>query len=318
MLAMPGPYSANAFTLAPASPQAAAISRLFVGTLIFLGLILVLVTFLVIYAIIRYRDRPGVPEARQNFGSRKLETIWTVLPILSLIVLTALTASTMRTGDPATAVDDPDLRIVAHQWWWEIHYPKSGVIASNEIHIPVGRSLSVELRSADVIHDFWAPQLARKIDIVPGHPNYLRLEADHPGTYLGVCSEFCGTEHAWMRFQVIAQPPDRFAEWLRAQEAAPPAPTSPEAIQGAQIFADRTCANCHAVASTVATGTIGPDLTHIASRRMLAAGALENTPANLVMWLHNPEEFKPGSHMPNLHLSKSDLNALVAYLETLK
>jgi len=191
------------------------------------------------------------------------------------------------------------------------------VIASNEIHIPVGQPLSVELRSADVIHDFWAPQLARKIDIVPGHPNYLRLEADHPGTYLGVCVEFCGTEHAWMRFQVIAQPPDRFAEWLRAQEATPVA-TSPEAIQGAQIFADRTCANCHRVAHTVASASIGPDLTHVAGQRMLAAGALENTSANIEAWLHNPDEFKPGSHMPNLHLSKKDLDALVAYLGTLK
>jgi len=315
---MPGPYSANAFTLAPASPQAAAISRLFVGTLIFLGVVLALVTLLVLYAIIRYRDRPGAPEPRQNFGSRRLETIWTVVPILLLIVLTAFMAYAMHTGDPAAAVDDPDLRIVAHQWWWEIYYPKSGVIAANEIHIPVGHSLSVELRSADVIHDFWVPQLARKIDIVPGHPNYLRLQADHPGTYLGACAEFCGTEHAWMRFQVIAQPPDKFAEWLRAQKAAPAAPTSPEAIQGAQIFADRTCANCHRVSHTVASASIGPDLTHVAGRRMLAAGALENTPANLGAWLHDPDEFKPGSHMPNLQLSKNDLNALVAYLETLK
>jgi cytochrome c oxidase subunit II len=315
---MPGPYSANAFTLAPASPQAAAISRLFVGTLVFLGAILVLVTFLVIYAVIRYRDRPGAPEARQNFGSRKLEIVWTIVPILSLIVLTVLMAYTMSPGDPPPAVGDPDLRIVAHQWWWEIDYPKSGVIASNEVHIPVGQALSVELRSADVIHDFWVPQLARKIDIVPGHPNHLQLEADRPGTYLGVCAEFCGTEHAWMRFQVIAQPPDSFSEWLHAQQVAPSAATSPEAIQGAQIFEDRTCANCHRVAQTAANASIGPDLTHVAGRRMLAAGALENTPANLEAWLHDPDEFKPGSHMPNLHLSKRDLDALVVYLETLK
>lgn len=315
---MPGAYSANAFTLAPASPQAAAISRLFVGTLIFLGLILALVTFLVFYAIIRYRDHPGAPEARQNFGSRKLETMWTVVPIVSLIVLTGFMAYTMHIGDPAVPVGDPDLRIIAHQWWWEVYYLKSGVIAANEIHIPVGRPLSVELRSADVIHDFWAPELARKIDIVPGHPNHLWLEADHPGTYLGVCAEFCGTEHAWMRFQVIAQPPDQFAEWLREQQAAPSTPASPEAELGARIFTDRTCANCHAIAGTVANATIGPNLTHLASRRTLAAGALENTPANLAAWLHDPGEFKPGSHMPNLQLGKKDLNALVAYLETLK
>jgi cytochrome c oxidase subunit II len=315
---MQAPYSANAYTLNPASPQAAAIAHLFVGTLIFLGLILVLVTGLIIYALVRYRERPGAPEPRQTFGSRRLEIIWTAVPIISLAVLTVFTAWTMHASDPPDPEDQPDLLIVAHQWWWELQYIKSGVLAANELHIPVGQRLLVELRSADVIHDFWVPQLARKIDIVPGHPNHIWLEADRAGTYLGVCAEFCGEEHAWMRFQVIAQPAAQFAAWLHDQLQVPAKPASSDAQRGQLLFVRRTCTNCHRVAGTPANQHIGPDLTHIGSRAMLAGGAVENNPANLALWLHDPNLFKPGSHMPNLQLSKSDVSELVAYLETLR
>jgi cytochrome c oxidase subunit 2 len=315
---MPPPYNANAFTLSPASPQAAAISQLFVGTLIFLGAILVLVVVLISYAIIRYRDRPGAPEPIQSFGWQKLELVWTAVPLLCLVVLTACVAWTMHVGDPPNENYSPDIRIVGHQWWWEIDYLKSGAIAANEIHIPVGKRLLLELRSADVIHDFWAPQLARKMDVVPGHPNRMWLEADSPAMYLGACAEFCGNEHAWMRFQVVAQPEDQFNDWVQAQLAVPVKVTSGDALRGAQLFSDRTCANCHTVMGTQANQRIGPDLTHIASRRMIAAGAAENTPENLAIWLHDPNTFKPGSNMPNLQLSQDDVRYLVAYLETLK
>jgi cytochrome c oxidase subunit II len=315
---MTAPYGANAFTLNPASPEAAAISHLFFGTLIFLGAILALVTFLIVYALLRYRDRPGAPEPKQIFGSQKLEIIWTGVPILSLAVLAVFTAWAMHHGDPPDPPEQPDLLIVAHQWWWEINYTKSGAVAANEIHIPVGQQLLVELRSADVIHDFWAPQLARKIDIVPGHPNHIWLEADRAGTYLGVCAEFCGNEHAWMRFQVIAQPADQFTAWLHDQLQVPTQPNSSEAQRGRQLLVQRTCANCHTVAGTSANQRVGPNLTHLASRAMLAGGAAENNPTNLALWLHDPNIFKPGSNMPNLNLSKTDVSELVAYLETLR
>jgi cytochrome c oxidase subunit 2 len=308
---MPGPYTANAFTLAPASPQAAAISNLFVGTLIFLSAILVLVSFLVIYAIIRYRDRPGAPEAEQKFGSRKLEITWTLVPILSLTVLTGFMVRAMSVGDPPTASSKPDLRVVAHQWWWEIIYLKSGVTTANEIHIPVGKQLLVDFRSADVIHDFWVPALGRKIDVVPGHPNRLWIEADHGGTYLGACAEFCGNEHAWMRIMVIADSPDDFAAWIKQQAGIPPKPVTADEQLGAKIYRENICTNCH-------LRSVGPDLTHIASRRTLAAGALENTPENLAAWLRDPDDFKPGSNMPNFKLSDGDVRALVAFLETQK
>ncbi len=278
---MSAPYKANAFILNPASPEAAAIGRLFGGTLIFLGLILVLVISLIVYALVRYRERPGGPEAEQVFGSPRLETIWTLIPILSLAVLALFTAWAMRASDPPARDEQPDLLITAHQWWWELNYVKSGALAANEIHIPVGQRLLVELRSADVIHDFWVPQLARKIDIIPGHPNHIWLEADRPRTYLGVCAEFCGNEHAWMRFQVIAQPAQQFTAWLQEQLHVPAVPNSALAQRGRQLFVQRTCANCHRIAGTPAKQHIGPDLTHVASRALLAGGALENTPTNL-------------------------------------
>jgi cytochrome c oxidase subunit 2 len=308
---MPGPYTANAFTLAPASPQAAAISNLFVGTLIFLSAILILVSFLVIYAVIRYRDRPGAPDPEQKFGSRKLEITWTVVPILSLVVLSGFMVRAMSASDPPTAEAKPDLRIVAHQWWWEIIYLKSGVTTANEIHIPVGKRLLVDFRSVDVIHDFWVPALGRKIDIIPGHPNRLWIEADHGGTYLGACAEFCGNEHAWMRIMVIADSPDDFAAWVKRQAGIPPKPVTADEQLGAKIYRENICTNCH-------LRSVGPDLTHIASRRTLAAGALENTPENLAAWLHDPDDFKPGSNMPNFKLSPGDVRALVAFLETQK
>ena len=308
---MPGTYTSNAFTLAPASPQAAAISNLFVGTLIFLGAILALVTFLVIYAVIRYRDRPGAPEPQQIFGWRRLEIIWTVVPILSLAVLAGFMVRTMAVGDPPTGDAKPDLRIVAHQWWWEIYYLKTGVVTANEIHIPVGKQLLVDFRSSDVIHDFWVPELGRKIDIVPGHPNRLWIEADRGGTYLGVCAEFCGNEHAWMRVLVIADSPEEFAAWIKQQAGVPPKPVTADEQLGAKIYRESICTNCH-------LRSVGPDLTHIASRRTLAAGALENTPENLAAWLRDPDGFKPGSNMPNFKLSDDDVRALVAYLETQK
>ena len=308
---MPGPYTANAFTLAPASPQAAAISNLFVGTLIFLSAILILVSFLVIYAVIRYRDRPGAPDPEQKFGSRKLEITWTVVPILSLVVLLGFMVRAMSASDPPTADAKPDLRIVAHQWWWEIIYLKSGVTTANEIHIPVGKRLLVDFRSVDVIHDFWVPALGRKIDIIPGHPNRLWIEADHGGTYLGACAEFCGNEHAWMRIMVIADSPDDFAAWVKQQVGIPPKPVTADEQLGAKIYRENICTNCH-------LRSVGPDLTHIASRRTLAAGALENTPENLAAWLHDPDDFKPGSNMPNFKLSPGDVRALVAFLETQK
>jgi cytochrome c oxidase subunit 2 len=254
-------------TFAPASPQAHALTALFVGVLLVLLAIFLLVTGLVIFMIVRYRDRPGAAEARQIFGWTRLEIAWTLIPFVILGVFSVFMMFADRAADPP--VPDgrkPDLQVIGHQWWWEINYPASGVVAANEIHIPVGKPILIDLQSADVIHDFWAPQLGRKIDAVPGHPNTLWIQADMPGTYLGTCAEFCGVEHAWMRFRVIAQSEPEFEAWQRAQLVVPSTPSAPEALAGAHLFADKTCVNCHAIAGTTANQSVGPDLTHLASR----------------------------------------------------
>ncbi|HLI80575.1 MAG TPA: cytochrome c oxidase subunit II [Candidatus Binataceae bacterium] len=304
---------------APASPLAHALSALLVGVFAVLVGIFLLVTTLVIYMIVRYRDRPGAPEARQIFGWNALEVTWTLIPAGILAVFSVFMVAADRAADPLIPPGrKPDLEVIGHQWWWEINYVASGAVAANEIHIPIGKSILIELKSADVIHDFWAPELGRKIDAVPGHPNTLWIEADAPGTYLGTCAEFCGVEHAWMRFRVIAQNEADFDTWQRAQLAIPPAPSAPDALAGAKLFADKTCINCHSIAGTAGNQTVGPDLTHIASRTMLAGEAARNTPEELFRWLKQPDAIKPQSHMPDFKLTDDEAHQLVAYLEGLK
>ncbi len=306
-------------TFSPASPQAHALTALFEGVLVVLFAIFILVATLVTFMIIRYRDRPGAPEARQIFGWTALEIAWTLIPLGILAAFSVFMVFADHVADPP--IPDgrkPDLEVIGHQWWWEINYRSSGVVAANEIHIPVGKPILIELKSADVIHDFWAPQLGRKIDAVPGHPNTLWIQADAPGTYLGTCAEFCGAEHAWMRFRVIAENVDDFEAWQRAQLAIPPAPTGLEALAGARLFSDKTCVNCHTIAGTVANQTVGPDLTHLASREMLAGEAAPNTPAELYKWLKDPNAIKPQSHMPDFKLTDTEAHQLVAYLEGMK
>ena len=304
--------------LSPASPQAHAISLLFVYMLVIAAIILTVVAGLVVYIVIRYRGRPGDAEPRQISGNRTLEIIWTAIPLAIVTSLVVFTIHTMRVVDPAAGRRKPDLVIIAHQWWWEIHYPGSGVVTANEVHMPVGEHWLVQVESADVIHDFWVPRLGRKIDAIPGHPNHIWLQVDVPDTYLGSCAEYCGAGHAWMRIRVIAQTPEAFAAWEKQQLAIPPPPATSEAVAGEKLFLDHTCANCHTIAGTPAHGTIGPDLTHLAGRETLAAGALTNTPDNLARWLRDPDAVKPGAHMPNLDLSSGQIKELVAYLEGLK
>ena len=302
----------------PDSPQARAISDLFTGSLVIAGIIFVIVTGLVAYIVYRYRSRPGMGEPRQLSGHTRLEIGWTIAPALVLIVMFGWTITTMRAADPPVGDRQPDLVVRGVQWWWQVEYPQSGVVTANEIHIPIGQRLLVRLESADVIHDFWVPQLGPKRDMVPGHPNHIWLQADTPGTYLGACAEYCGEQHAWMRLRVIAQPQAEFDAWQQQQRQAPAAPTSGDAAQGVQEFQEHTCANCHAIAGTAATARAGPDLSHLASRQTLGAGVLQNTPDNLMKWLADPQVVKPGNHMPSLRLTDAELRALVAYLETLK
>ena len=299
------------------SPQARAIADLFTWNLAIAGVIFLLVTGLVVYIAIRYRARPGQGEPRQVFGNRPLEIAWTIAPAAILLVVSIFTYTTMLAADPPPAGQQPDLIITGLQWWWRVEYPKSGVVTANEIHVPTGRPLLVRLEAADVVHDFWVPQLGPKRDLVPNQTNHIWLQADAPGTYLGACSEYCGAEHAWMLLRVIAQPQAEFDAWQRQQLQDAAAPAG-DAARGAQIFQQQTCVSCHAIAGTGASARVGPDLTHLAGRETIGAGRAANTPDNLARWIANPHELKPGVLMPGFQLSEPDLRALVAYLETLK
>jgi cytochrome c oxidase subunit 2 len=226
----------------------------------------------------------------------------------------------MNESDPMRASgQQPDLTVIAHQWWWEVRYPNSGVVAANEIHIPVGRRLFMRLESADVIHDWWVPALGRKMDAIPGHPNDLWLEADSPGSYQGTCAEYCGAEHAWMRILVIAESEGDFEKWsVRQLQPASQTPEAENTRAGDQLFQQLTCPSCHSTTTSSTDVEIGPNLAHIASRQTLAAGRLENTPANLIAWLSDPQSVKPDCHMPNFQLTQDQVAQLTAYLETLQ
>ena len=281
--------------------------------------ILVLVTGLVLYAVVKFRHRPGDREPRQVFGNARLEKTWTIGVLVIVTVIFVLTIRTMYHSDRSPAPGEkPNLIVIAHQWWWEAQYPESGVVTANEIHIPVGKAWLVQLKTFDVIHDWWVPDLGRKIDAIPGHPNHFWIQADKPGTYLGTCAEFCGAEHAWMRIRVIAQPEAEFEAWEKHQLEVPSQPTSGDALAGSKLFDQVTCGVCHTVAGTSAQADIGPNLTHVASRETLAAGRLKDTPKDLAKWLSDPQAYKPGSHMPNFNFTPSQVKDLVAYLETLK
>jgi cytochrome c oxidase subunit II len=309
-------YTSNA--LDPQSPLARAIYDLGIVSTIILGLIFVIVTGGVVYAILRFRARAGEADPKQIAGNKKVELTWTIIPFLIVLLLFALTIQAMNRSDPPPA-PSPDLVVTGHQFWWQADYPVSGVTTANEIHIPTGKPLSVRLESADVLHEFWVPKLTRKMSNVPGQHNHIWLQADKPGTYIGQCSEFCGTQHAWMRIVVVAEDPAQFEQWQQTQLRPAQAPTSSATASGLELFRTSTCINCHAINGVAgANSRVAPDLTHVASRRQLGAGILENTPANMRSWLKSPQHIKPGALMPDFSFTDEQLDQLAAYLAALQ
>jgi cytochrome c oxidase subunit 2 len=304
-------------SLSPGSGGVHAIDNLWAVAIAIFGLIFLGVTGLIVYSLMKYRWREGEADPEQTAGLKTVEVVWTAIPFGIVILLFVLTVKTMGVADPPP-VGAPDMVVIGHQWWWEVRYPTTGVITANEIHIPIGKPYSVRLDAADVLHEFWVAQLARKETTVPGHPNHIWLEADAPGRYPGSCSEFCGTEHAWMRFTVVAETPEDFAKWTAAQLQPSTAPMTADAQAGEQIFMQMSCVSCHDINGTPAQAHVGPDLTHLMSRSQICAGLLDNTPENLERWLRNPQEVKPGVEMPNFEFTDQQVNELAAYLETLR
>ncbi len=287
--------------------------------------VFILVEGLLVYALFRFRAKAGQAKPTQIHGNTKLELVWTIIPVLLLAGIAVPTLSKIHKFAQPAGPSALTIKVTAHQWWWEFEYPEEKIVTANELHILVGRQVSVLLESADVIHSFWVPQLAGKQDIVPTHTNRRVFTALEPGTYLGQCAEFCGASHANMHFRVMAQTPDDYEAWLKAQLAPAPEPTSDLAKQGKELFGRSACIGCHTVESVpAARGKIGPNLSHVGSRTTIAAGVLDNNPQSMAKWLKDPPGIKPnpgtkpGFAMPNLNLSDEQINALVAFLESLK
>lgn len=311
--------------LDPRGPRAALTSDL--GWLMF-GLATVIfgvVVMIMLVALVRRRgdssdlSRPGLRPASDRGGHAFIIGGGMIFPVVTLSILVALTLRTLVALSAPTSPASLTVQVVGHQYWWEVRYPGTQVTTANEIHVPAGQPVNLELSSVDVIHSFWVPQIMPKIDMIPGHPNTSWIQADQPGEYRGQCAEFCGLQHAHMAFLVIADPPDGFAAWLANQQKPAAQVDDPSLLRGAQVFASAGCITCHAVrvGPEATGGRIGPDLTHLASRQTLAAGLLENTPGNLAGWISNPQALKPGNQMPVLNLDAASLQALVAYLQTL-
>jgi cytochrome c oxidase subunit 2 len=283
----------------------------------------VLVTAALLWAVFRRRAESEDPNdsARERRMQRTV-TLAVAASAAILFVFLFLSYDTSRamTGHPAG--DPLQVRVTGHQWWWEVEYrdslPQHWATTANEIHVPVGRPVVFDFRSTDVNHSFWVPQLGGKRDLIPGQETSLWFRADTAGVYRGQCAEFCGYQHAKMAFEVIAEPTARFSEWLVQQRDTAATPTDSIAVRGQQVFVTSPCVMCHTIGGTTAGSRIGPDLTHIASRRTLAAGTLPNTRGNLFAWITDPQSLKPGAKMPATQLSPQDLAAVVAYLETLR
>jgi cytochrome c oxidase subunit 2 len=318
--AAPG-HGTNVFS--PASTPAKSIKDLSVFVLVITGIIFLVVFVLLVYSVVKFRGREADAgrEPPQVYGSTQIELAWTIIPTLIVVVLFLATARVIHAiqdaPEPAGAME---VTVIGHQYWWEFRYPKLGIVTANELHIPVSdrdhpTPTFLQLLSADTDHSFWVPELAGKTDLIPNHPNRMWLDPQSTGVFVGQCAQYCGIQHAKMLLRVSVDGPEEFAAWIQAQQK--PAVEDAAAIAGRRVFERNACMNCHAVGGTSADGRFGPDLTHLMSRATIAAGAAQNTPDNLRLWIQNPSAIKPGSLMPAMHLSDADLDAVVSYMETL-
>jgi cytochrome c oxidase subunit II len=318
-------------------------------------LVFVLVEGALVYAIFRFRGKPGDPEPHQTHGNTTVEIIWTVIPAL---ILAAIAVPTVRAIFQTNAIPGKDaltVEVVGHQWWWEFRYPEYNLTTANELHVPVGRTVSLRMGSADVIHSFWVPQFAGKRDVFANRETRLWFKAEVAGEYPAQCGEFCGIQHARMAYRIKAQTPEEFTAWVahmrtlgpKPPAQSPSAPAKPAATResapgvktasaggtvqqpgsaqgkaqgpqyatGEQLFMTKGCVGCHSLQAVNAPkGMIGPNLANVGARSYIAAGTLKNTDENLAHWIRNPQGIKKGVLMPNLGVSETEAQALVAFL----
>ncbi|HEY0435197.1 MAG TPA: cytochrome c oxidase subunit II, partial [Phenylobacterium sp.] len=314
-------------SLHPAGPLAGKLAELIWTFTIVCAVVWVLVMLALAWALLRAR-RPRREEPTLEPDPARERRIWTVIGTatgLTVLVLIALNVWSYLADKSLAGVEGKEaltIQLTGHQWWWEVTYqdpqPARTLTTANEIHIPVGRPVKVTLMSGDVIHSFWVPNLTGKTDLIPGQNNQIMLLADRPGPYRGQCAEFCGPQHAHMALLVVADPPDAFQAWWDGQLRPADPPADPLRQRGRQVLESQPCVMCHTVRGTQAAGKVAPDLTHLASRRTLAAGTLPNNRGNLAAWIVDPQTIKPGAQMPTMTIPPSDLQALLAYLEGLR
>ncbi len=313
-----GPFPQS--TLAPRSDFSAAVDTLFTSIFWWAVVVFVIVEGLLLFVIIRYRRRAGAGGPRPLHGHTALEIGWTLAPALILVFIAVPTMRTIFATAGRAPVGALRVEVVGHQWWWEYRYPDLRVVTANELHVPLGTPVQLEMTSADVIHSFWAPGLGGKRDLTPGRVTRIAFTADSAGEISGQCAEFCGASHANMRLRVFVQPDSAFRAWVARQqrEPAPPARGSP-VERGRQVVARSACIACHTIAGLPqARGIAGPNLTHVGSRTTIAGALFPNTTESLRRWIVDAPSLKPGSLMPKQTLTDDDLTAIVAYLQSLQ
>jgi cytochrome c oxidase subunit 2 len=312
--------------LDPAGPQAGHLANLWWVFFWVCTFFYVAVLAFFFAAVIRGR-RNAMPDVSEGTEKRLGTAVWTAI-IVSVAGLFALLITSVASGrDVGTfAAHDPaqlEIEVTGHQWWWEVKYPNAlvpshQIVTANEIHIPIHMPVLLRLDTRDVIHSLWIPNLHGKRDLIPGRVNKFLIQADRTGVYRGQCAEFCGMQHAHMALVVVAEEPEKFAEWKAHQSEGAPTPLNAHQSRGLQVFLGAPCANCHNILGTDAYATLGPDLTHVRSRSTLAAGTLLNTRGNLAGWITNAPAIKPGAQMPPNQLSATELQDLLAYMDTLQ
>ena len=312
-------------TLEPKSDYADSVHAVYVIIFWLAAIVFVAVLGAILLISIVFRERPG-REAKQFHGNTRLEVLWTLIPVVIVVIISVPTFKAIADTTKPAPAEALEITVVAHQWWFEFQYTESGIVTANEIHIPVDQPVSFTLLSDDVIHSFWVPQLAGKVDIVPGHANELWFTPNEVRAkpYLGQCAEFCGTAHANMRFRVYVDEQAAFDAWVANELSDAREPVDDALVAGQQLFMSNTCIGCHTIKGTIAAGTVGPNLSHVGGRATIAAGILDNTtPDDMVRWIMNPDEEKPGVgavQMPAFEetLSHEDIRSIVAYLQSLK
>lgn len=320
-------------SLDPAGAQSKSIHDLWWLFFIVCGSIYVIVMLVLVIAFIRSRRDGGradeytpaiiSPEPRSE---KRLSNIIKLAVAITVVVIFVFMVTSFRTGRAIASMADAGqplvIKVTGHQWWWQVNYQddvqSNNLVTSNEIHIPVGRPVKIKLESTDVIHSFWVPNLNGKRDAIPGYTSLEMIEADKPGVYWGQCAEFCGHQHAHMRFVVVAEPEADFNNWIAAQMQPSVPPTTDMQKRGQEVFLTTACAQCHTIQGTPAAATVGPNLTHIASRPYIAAGSFENNKGHLGGWILDPQSVKPGAKMPMNSYTSEDLQALLEYLNSLK